>query len=298
MRLGGLTLLGSALLAAGAVGLQWSFAPALLRNPWVEVGLAGTGIILLSAALCLLALDPRAGMAPSRPPTNSALPFSGSSSLMPFSADLQHKGSVPTVARFPSTSATASPPSSSAAGMLAGTSAGNTRASTLVISFADGPILGIHPAARKEPPTTVTGLVDRMETVQRTSTMLQPTSARLVLPPPTPSRTSELLHHLTQIPTPPPEPRATALARRCTDCGEPLGSPPQFEPCEECRQALCERCYWRVSSGPRSHFCSTCYRERSVPPLPKHPAIVAGPTQNFSTSVPSAQRPPTPRRGS
>lgn len=297
MRLGGLTLAGAALLAAGALGFQWSFAPAFLRDPWVELGLVGAGIILLVATLFSLGLDLRASMAAARPTSPSDSPLSGSR-VTTFPASVVREDSTPEVSAFPLTDAAASHPSSPLLVVPRGTSAARAGASTLLISFSDGPMLGIQPPVPQEPRTTVTGLVDRVNAMQRVSGSNEPATAPLVLPPPPPSRASDLLLRLTRIPSPPAVPRPTRLARRCTDCGETLGYPPQFEPCEECRQALCERCYWRVSSGPRSHFCSTCFRERSIPRPPTRPVTVAGPRPVPSTSGPSGRTPPSPRRGS
>jgi hypothetical protein len=285
-RLGGLILAGSALLAAAALGREWSFAPGLLRNLVVELVLVGAGAVLLLIALVALALDrAKPSRAPDQTPPAGATP--SGSSLMALPAIM---GKEPSVSDAPPTDSSPSPPPGVPLGMTAGAPAG----STLLIPFAD--TLTPSPPASVDPASgsTVTGLVDRMDALQRAAPAATvPTASSSPAPEPA-TMASALLLRLTRIPAPPATPSA-AVARRCTDCGDPLGSPPLFEPCADCGRALCERCYWRESSGPQAHLCTTCVQHRAVP-RPPTPAVTFGrPTPVASVSKPSG-RPLQPRR--
>ena len=287
-RWGGLILGGAALLAAGTLGVEWRHAPAALRLPLVELVLLGAGILLLVGAFLALALG-RGEVEPT-PQVLTPEPSEPSSSLMTLPAILgDESANQPPGSSSPTVTATpeVTPPSVSTPLAVAATS---TASSTLLIPFAETSPSPAPP--RTTPPgQTVTRLVGRMDALQRVA-------------PPAPaalsfssidrgSPTSSLLHRLTRIPSPPSAPLATPVARRCNDCGDQLGSPPQFEPCSDCGRALCERCYWRTSSGPQAHLCTTCFNERSVPRRPA-PAVTFGrPTAvaSGSTSVGRALRP-------
>ncbi|MFZ0831355.1 MAG: hypothetical protein WAN40_09520, partial [Thermoplasmata archaeon] len=168
------------------------------------------------------------------------------------------------------------PPSPSlAVGTPMGFSAAAPASSTLLIPFAD-PSAPSAPSPEVPPSgLTVTGLVDRMDALQRASpSKSSPTGSSAAVSGQGPLA-SALLQRLTRIPTPPTVPAATAAGRRCNDCGDPLGSPPHFEPCGDCGRALCERCYWRASSGPQAHVCTSCLQDRSMARTPV-PAVTFG----------------------
>ncbi|MGC2289543.1 MAG: hypothetical protein WA688_06775, partial [Thermoplasmata archaeon] len=266
LRLGGPIFAGAACLSAGLLGLGWSLAPALLRNFQVDLVLLGAGILVLPSALLLLALDrwksaptPRASPAPV--PTRST----SGSSLMALPAIVREAPAVPeplppsepaVVTPFPIPTAAGTPAAVTA--VAAGPAAPGPASSTLLIPFAEEPASPIGPPVTPFPAQTVSRLVDRMDVLQRvTATNPSPTTSPA---PPSDRETvaSDLLLRLTRIPTPPAASTTTLVARRCNDCGDPLGAPPQFEPCDDCGRALCERCYWRTASGPAAHLCTVC----------------------------------------
>jgi hypothetical protein len=290
-RIGGLIFAGAALLAVGAVGLQWSMAPALLRTPGIELVFIAAGAIVLVIGLVALALERRA-VAASRPVPSTAP--SPRSSLMTLPA-VVGEASAPAARPRSSEPATpaAVPPSVSATGLPL--AAEGTSNSTLLIPFAEG-LRSVDP--NPAPPVadqTVSNLIGRMDALERAApSSAGPTASTAELPEPG-APASPLLLRLTRIPTPPAAPSTTLVARRCTDCGEPFGSPPQFEPCADCGRALCERCYWRTSSGPQAHLCSSCFKDRSVPRPPAPSTTFGRPGPNASISTP-AGRPLQPRR--
>jgi hypothetical protein len=292
LRLGGLIFAGAALLAAGAAGLQWSMAPALLRNVVIELVFIIAGTFLLVIGLVSLALERRAWVA-SRP-VPSAAP-SPRSSLMTLPA-MVGGGSAP-VMRSTSpepvlTPPTPSPSSSAAPVALAAEGPSN---STLLIPFANE-----LPSVGPAPPLpvadqTVSSLMGRMDTLQRAIPSNPGVPAGAPAGPEPGPIASPLLLRLTRIPTPPAHHSTPLVARRCTDCGEAFGSPPQFEPCADCGRALCERCYWRTSSGPQAHLCRSCFEDRSVPRPPAPGPTFVRPGPNVLISTPSG-RAVQPRR--
>ncbi len=290
MRLGGLLFLGAALLAAAALGFNWRFAPAALRTPWVEMTLLAAGIVALFLALLVLVLEPLPdpwGRPPAMPRTDRSGP--SLMALPAIVASVAPEGEAPAPPLPTVTpSSTASRPTASPAGVAAEASSG----STLLIPFATAPAAVSTTVAIDPAPQTVSGLVERMGALQRAA-------------PPSPSptaystRASEpgpvtLLQRLSQIPTPRSAVAPSSPGRRCVDCGEPLGSPPRFEPCGDCGRALCARCYWKTSSGPQAHLCATCVQSRAVP-RPVSPAVTFG--RPTAAGVPApAPRTVQPRR--
>lgn len=280
LRLGGLLFLGAALLAAAALGLDWRFAPTGLRAPWVEMTLLAAGIVALFLALLVLVLDPLPdpwGRAPPVPRTSHA-----GASLMALPALVTSDGSDDVGApAHTGTPSSASPPPPLPTAAPVGLAAAATSGSTLLIPFAAE--AGPSSSTLAPTPQTVTGLVGRMDALQRATPLPPPTPPRSTRAPAEPGPVT-LLQRLSQIPTP----RGTGLpsspGRRCADCGESLGSPPRFEACGDCGRALCARCYWKTSSGPQAHLCATCVQNHSVPrpPTPAvsfgRPTAAAGPT--------------------
>jgi hypothetical protein len=301
-RIGGLIFAGAALLAVGAAGLQWSMAPALLRAPVIEFLFIAAGATVLVIGLVSLALERRAvaasrpvpSVAPSPRRAASATP-SPPSSLMTLPAVIGENsspGARPTPTGPAPAAPFASPASNPAPVAVAAEGPSN---STLLIPFADGLRSVNPPPAPSAADQTVSTLVGRMDAVQRAAPS-SPGPAAGVVPIPKPRRlASPLLLRLTRIPAPPAASAAALAARRCTDCGEPFGTPPQFEPCEDCGRALCERCYWRTSSGPQAHLCTTCFKDRSVPRPPAPSPTFGQPGPAASISMP-AGRPLRPRR--
>jgi hypothetical protein len=287
--LGGLFFAGAALLSAAAVGLEWRLAPPILRNPLVLIVLVAAGVLVLFTALFRWALDraqdepiPRASAGPTKPSTESSL------MALPamVSEESPRNGTVPT----PEAASEVPLPPTTSPVMPAGLAASGPASSTLLIPFAGNPASTAGSSSGPSPGQTVTRLVDRMDAIQRTAPS-NPSPKSPSQNGPTPS---ELLLRLTRIPNPPTAASATTGARRCNDCGEPLGSPPHFEPCGDCGRALCERCYWRTSSGAAAHLCRSCVRDRSVP-RPPTPAVTFGrPVPAASASTPSS-RPLRPR---
>jgi hypothetical protein len=298
VRVGGLILAGAALLAAGALGFEWPYAPAALLNPLVEIVLVGAGALVLFTALSTPALDRRTGVSDAREGSPSPIP-SSESSLMALPSIVASDSAVsPT---FPTLKAAAPNPPIPApvTDLPAGLVAVDTGNSTLLIPFAEEP--AAPPPLTPAPPAaplaaqTVTQLVDRMDVLQRAAPVSS-SPAVSALPPSEPvPLASSLLHRLTRVPIPPTTLSSPTVGRRCNDCGESLGSPPQFEPCPDCGRALCERCYWRTSSGPQAHLCTTCFRDRSVPRPPTPAVTFPRPGLNVSPSTPSGRTIP-PRR--
>lgn len=291
LRLGGLIFAAAALLAAGAIALQWPMAPALLRNPFSESLFIGLGAMLLALGFGALALDRRRPVPRPLRPVRLEAP-SSESSLMALPALVEAE---PTVSRppVPAESPERPPlPSAPVPGAPLGLTAANPAGSTLLIPFSEEPGRVARPSGGSLPRgQTVSGLVDRMEALQRVAPTA-PSSPGVAgtTAPETGTLDSPLLLRLTRVPSPPVPAAVSSVARRCSDCGEALGSPPQFEPCADCGRALCERCYWRTSSGPQAHLCTTCFRDRSVPRPPTPAATFGGPAPLASASAP-ARRP-------
>ncbi|MCI4352022.1 MAG: hypothetical protein L3K14_01345 [Thermoplasmata archaeon] len=290
-RLGGLMLLGAALVATAALGLEWPFAPGFLQNPLLEIPLVAAGVLILFTALLSLVLDRLEPIPAPREWAAGAL-ASPQSSLMALPA-IVGKGlagsPVPSSVPDEGAGAVGFPAS---AREPAGFAAEGSITSTLLIPFVDEPIRPAPTPPNSTPGQSVSRLVDRMETLQRVAPNGSP---RAAIPSASPSGPpiSPLLLRLSRIPSPPTATSSMEAARRCNDCGEPLGSPPHFEPCGDCGRALCERCYWRTSSGPRAHLCAVCVQERSVP----RPPALSFPRPGLAASVsdPSG-RPLPPRR--
>lgn len=269
MRLGGLLFLAAALLAAAALGFNWRYAPAGLRTPWVELTLLAAGIIALFLALLVLVLEPLPGPW-GRPPTMPRTDRSGPSLMaLPAIVTSAAPETEPSAPPLPTVSPASIAPHP--VGAPLGVSAEGSSGSTLLIPFATAPGAVSTTVAVDSAPQTVSGLVERMGAVQRAA-------------PPRPTAYSThasesgpvtLLQRLSQIPTPRNATSPTSPGRRCADCGEPLGSPPRFEPCGDCGRALCARCYWKTSSGPQAHLCATCVQSRSIP-RPVSPAVTFG----------------------
>jgi hypothetical protein len=294
-RLGGWILLGAALLGAAALGIEWPPVPALLRDPWVQVLLLSLGALVLSAALILLAQRPSATPPPVVELAAAELSTSGSSLL-----------ALPALTEEPPPDPTPSPldvpvdlPSSSdlrPTGLAASEQVpAGSGGSTLLIPFADTPSPPTPEPSVPASRGSVARLVDRMEDLRQahparpSPPLSSPFSA-------TGTIASPLLLRLTRIPGPPVGSGPVQVARRCSDCGEPLGSPPHFEPCGGCGQALCGRCYWRTPSGPQAHLCTTCFADRSVPRSPTPGSIFPRPTAVVSSSAPSPTNGPRLRR--
>jgi hypothetical protein len=290
-RLGELIIAGLSLLAIGVVLLLWSTAPALWRSTPIEFLFFAAGTLALLLGLVTSTLDRRFArpISPSPPASPRARTTSSESSLMALPA-LVAEGPTP---KGPSASPEPAPVppfvATSSAPAPAGLATASTGNSTLLIPFAGesvpaGPVL-----AAPGPGHTVSRLVDRMDALERvapapTSPSISSAAATAQGPVPSP-----LLLRLTRIPTPPIGTSTAWAARRCNDCGEPLGSPPQFEPCADCGRALCERCYWRTSSGPQAHLCTACFRDRSVPRPPTPAVTFAKPEPAASASAPSGR---------
>jgi hypothetical protein len=284
-RLGGLLIAGSALIAAVALVLVWRLASGFLRNPLVEVVLVGAVALPVFTVLFSLAPDRWSVVPiPDRPPRR-AVPDSGSS-LMALPAIVGEPS--PEANLGPASGIDVLPPIVSPSGPV-GVAATGPVNSTLLIPFADpGDSGGSMPVV----PTsglTVTRLVDRMDALQRAAPTSSVPTSSVAAPAPSGTHGSELLLRLTRIPSPPAPSVASAVARRCNDCGDALGSPPHFEPCGDCGRALCERCYWRTSSGPQAHICTTCLQNRAAP-RPPTPAVTMGrPTAIVAVSTPSGR---------
>lgn len=293
-RLGGLMLLGAALVATGTLGFEWPFAPGFLQNPMVEIPLVAAGILLLFTALFALLLDRLAPLPAPREWTAGPL-TSPQSSLMALPAIVRKestRSSVPTM--IPAASGATERPSDSAPAPAALAAEGSI-SSTLLIPFVDQPSTPAPTPPVSASAQSVTQLVDRMETLQRAV----PNGARPAAVPSSPPSdfpATPLLLRLTRIPTPPTATSTMEAARRCNDCGDPLGSPPRFEPCGDCGRALCERCYWRTSSGPQAHLCASCVRERSVPAPPAPTLSFPRPGLAAAASPPSGRTLPPRRR--
>lgn len=292
--LGSLIFIGAALLGVATLGMDWRFSPALIRQPMVEWVLGGAGVAVLLSAAVLLARERR------EPVPTSALPpasneSSPSTSLMTLPAIMGNEAPSATEPMPPVAPSEPEPPTSPTpvAARPSGLSAEGMSSSTLLIPFAEGTRPASSPAAAPGVGETVTRLVDRIDTMQRVT----PASPSAAASPPAPaSGTSELLLRLTRIPNPPVAASPFLVARRCSDCGESLGTPPHFEPCGDCGRALCQRCYWRTSSGPGAHRCTACVKERSVPQPPAPTLTFARPTPGASPSPSSgpALRPRQP----
>ena len=282
-RAGGMIFAGAALLALGALGLQWRKAPAVLRNPLLELVFVGAGIIVLCVSLVTLALERRKPVtsppAPSRPGGSSS-----ESSLMTLPAIVGEDSALPAPSPSSEPAAVTPLPPTPVTRAPAGLAAASPDGSTLLIPFAEESV-AIAPSLVPAPGQTVSRLVDRMDALQRVEPASPSPGSRPAPPTEHPPLASQLLLRLTRIPTPPSIPSTASVARRCNDCGDPLGSPPQFEPCADCGRALCERCYWRTSSGPQAHLCTLCFQDRSVP-RPLAPAVTSarpGPISLVST---------------
>jgi hypothetical protein len=284
MRLGGMMFAGAALLAAAALGLEWRLAPSLLRNSFVEIVLVGAGFIVLCVALLLLNLGRPTGT-PVLRESSSPLVATSEASLMALPAIVADEPADGPHLPTPEPVVAIAPAPSVAASTPAGLAAESPSNSTLLIPFADIPAPPVRAPDPPIPAPTVSRLVDRMDAIQRVAPAA-PTST-----PPSEHGPlgSALLLRLTRIPIPPAAPSATSAPRRCTDCGDPLGTPPQFEPCGDCGRALCERCYWRTSSGPAAHLCTTCFQDRSVPRPPAPAVTFARPVPAVSASAPSGR---------
>jgi len=295
MRLGMLIFVGVALLAAAALGLEWRYAPAALRLPLVEVVLSVVGGVLLVAALVALVLDRPAPAtlpdAPSPPEDSRAEP-----SLLSLPALAVGETELSDPARSPEPSKGMPLPPTFATAAPTGVTATDPGHSTLLIPFAEEPSSGVPAPEAPVPGETVSRLMDRMDAIQRV-TPTNPSAPALSYAPPTGAtpRPSELLLRLTHIPAPPTDASTASAPRRCSDCGDPLGSPPQCEPCAECGQALCERCYWRTSSGPQAHLCARCFQDRSVP-RPPAPAVTFAPRRSVASVSTPTERSLRPRR--
>jgi hypothetical protein len=288
MRLGGLIFAGAALLAVGAVGLQWRMAPTLLRLPVIEFVFVGAGLLVVLIGLVSLALDRRSVVHDAPRPARPRDSSSGSSLMALPALVTEQPVASPSAPAFSPLDATPTPATVMTALPVGLASAGASN-STLLIPFAQEPALTTLEPVSPVPGVTVSQLVDRMSALQRVapsgvSAHPTPTATLASVPLPT---TLEL--RLTRIPTPPSLPSATSVARRCNDCGDPLGSPPQFEPCADCGRALCERCYWQTSSGPQAHLCASCFRDRSVPRPPTPAVTFGGPEPGVSVATPSGR---------
>ncbi|MCI4347802.1 MAG: hypothetical protein L3J97_04190 [Thermoplasmata archaeon] len=295
-RLGGLMLLGAALLATGAIGFEWRFAPGFLRHSLVEIPLVAAGLLLLLVAVIALALDRGASVPAAGGSTDPAL-ASPESSLMALPAIVAEESAESSVPRTGPDYGTPTDAPPTPAPRPVGLMAEGSGSSTLLIPIADQQMSPTPAPAVLFPGQTVTRLVDRMESLQRVTPNGSPGSA---IPSSSPSGplTSPLLLRLTRIPSPPLATSALEAARRCSNCGDPLGSPPQFEACGDCGRALCEPCYWKTSSGPEAHLCATCVQERSVP-RPSTPALsFPRPGVAASAAGPSGRTLPPRRRES
>jgi hypothetical protein len=280
-RLEGMILGGAVLLAAGVLALEGTFAAVLQLDPAVDIALAGAGVLLLFTALFTLRLDRGADVFPRGPRPSSVGPSSGASLMALPSLRASGPSATPTslLVEAPPSAAPAPP---AATGLPARPTSVDAGGSTLLIPFAEENPASSSPPAAPAGARTVSQLVDRMDALQRAS-VSRPS------PPSTPKSAplaASLLHRLTRVPSPPATPSTPPVGRRCNDCGDPLGAPPRFEPCADCGRALCERCYWRTSSGPQAHLCTTCLRDRPVP-RPTAPAATfprPGPAASPSTA--------------
>jgi hypothetical protein len=290
-RLGELIVAGLALVAIGIVLLLWSTAPALWRSTPIEFLFFGAGTLALLLGLVTLAIDRRSVRRVTPPPPSPprASAPSSESSLMALPA-LVAGGSTPKPATASPEPAPVPPlPDMASAPVPAGLVTASPGTSTLLIPFAGESVPAGPVSASPSPGQTVSRLVNRMDALQRVApTAPSPSLPTIAAPTPGPVP-SPLLLRLTRVPVPPTGAATALAARRCNDCGETLGSPPQFEPCADCGRALCERCYWRTSSGPQAHLCAACFRDRSVPRPPTPAATFAKPEPAASASAPSGR---------
>ena len=293
-RLGGLLIAGSALVAAAAFVLEWRFAPGTLRNPLVEGLLVGVGVLLLFTVLFSLARG-RWGAESVVAPTPEPSSPDPASSLMALPAMVGEEVPASPPIPVPSFVPLVSPSSASAVGSPGGVAADAPTNSTLLIPFADQSATNAPSPVVPASGSTVTGLVDRMDALQRASPAASSPASSSAAVSRQGSLASELLLRLTRIPTPPTSAGTTTAARRCNDCGDPLGSPPHFEPCGDCGRALCERCYWRTASGPQAHVCTSCLKERSGL-RPPSPAVTFGRSTPVASVVTPSGRTLRPRR--
>jgi hypothetical protein len=286
MRLGGLVFAGAALLAVGAIALQWPMTPALLHRPLIEFVFIAAGTVVLAVALVSLALDRREATAHVSRPAR-AVPPSSESSLMALPALVSESSSPsPAASLSPAPGEALRRPDTPEGVTPVGVAAASAGNSTLLIPFAGESTPPGPGSGGTGPGQTVSRLVDRIDALQRVTSSGTPSTPA----PEDYPASSPLLLRLTRVPTPPTLASATTAPRRCNDCGEPLGSPPQFESCVDCGRAMCERCYWRTSSGPRAHLCTVCFQDRSVPrpPTPAVTFATSGPI--VSASTPSGRR--------
>lgn len=289
LRLGSLIIIGAALLAAAAIGLQWPSAPAFLFNPLTVVLLVFAGALLVTIPLTVLLRSRRVVRAVTDPTDGRSTP-SADPSLLTLPSLLREapREEVPMGLPDPSEPYPV-PPSSPVLDLPIGVSRAESGRSTLLIPLSVEPTPPAAGPPTVEPVRTVTRLVDRMDALQRATATLgtpAPSSAPTAQTPATPNL---LLHRLGQVPSPPVTTVQSWAGRRCSDCGDTLGSPPRFDSCADCGRALCARCYWRTSSGPQAHLCTTCFRDRSVPRPPAPMATIPRPAEFVS--------PPAGRRG-
>lgn len=288
MRLGALIFAGAAFLAIEAVVLQWRLAPAFLRIPLMEFVFVLVGILFLVAALTSYALDRREA-APRAPALHPEAAPSPESSLMALPALVSEAPGPSVLSPAPEPPQVPRPVDAPPAGAPASLAAASTESSTLLIPFAGASGSPAHVPVAPGPGETVSRLVDRMDALQRVAPGgTSPSTASTAAPVEGPI-TSSLRLRLTRVPVPPAGPSAAFDARRCTDCGEPFESPPQYESCADCGRALCERCYWRTSSGPQAHLCTSCFRNRSVPRPPAPAVTFAKPAPTASAPAPSGR---------
>lgn len=294
LRLGALVIVGAALLAAEAIGLQWPSAPALLLYPLVVIVLVGAGVLLVLIPLTLLVRSRRGYQAKATPP-DGPVPATADPSLLTLPSLLREDPQevFPEADRDPLGPAPVIP--GPVPDLPVGLSMAEPGNSTLLIPLSVEPASPETPPPSAEPVQTVTRLVDRMDALQRATGATGLPVPSALSPPEPAAHSNRLLHRLANVPTPPDDLSHAMAGRRCSDCGETLGSPPRFDPCADCGRALCARCYWRTSSGPQAHLCTTCFRDRSVPRPPAPMATIPRPGEPASVSGPLGRRVP-PRR--
>lgn len=279
---------GAAFLAATAVVLQWRSIPAAWRVASIEFALVVIGVVLLIGALASYVLD-RRGTAPPAPAKVPKASPTSESSLMALPA-LVTNGSPPVSSSpppVPSTAPARTRPSAASAPV--GLTASSTNNSTLLIPFAGGPTSMAPASPALSPEQSVSRLVGRMGAIQRVAPTATSSGTAAIGASVEAPKVSPLLLRLTRIPSPPAGASPASGDRRCNDCAQPLGSPPHFEPCADCGRALCERCYWRTSSGPDAHMCTACVRDRSVPKPPTPVVTFAKPRPVAAVAGPSGQ---------
>lgn len=289
MRLGGLVVSGAALLAIGAVLFLWQSAPALLRSTPFEFLFVGGGLLALLLGFVTTAIDQWTARPRPLVPSRSE-PSSPESSLMALPALISRVAETSVSPPSPPGPAARAPPlPAPAAPPVTGITATDPGSSTLLIPFGEPPA-SPPPAAEVAPrPQVVSRLIHRMNALQRALPAEPPVPAPSLPSTNSMPFASTLRLRLSRVPTP-PDASSSSGVRRCSDCGDELGSPPQFEPCADCGRALCERCYWRATSGPAQLLCATCIQDRTAPRPPSPSITFGGPVPTASALVPSERR--------